>query len=245
MSFRGNDRDRGCRFATTRWSVVNAARDPAEPLAREALAALCAAYWYPLYAFIRREGHSAHEAADLAQGFFARLLENDGLVGVDRRKGRFRSFLIASCKHFLSNERDRARTLKRGGGRQLLTIDARDAEGRYVREPAHALTPERLFDRRWALTLLDHVLDRLGEELASEGKGPLFEALKPALMGERSMPHAQLAEELGMTEGAVRVAAHRLRTRYRELLRDEIAQTLDDPDDVDDEIRDLFASLGG
>jgi RNA polymerase sigma-70 factor (ECF subfamily) len=231
------------RFATTRWSLVVAAADTSSPQARDALTALCAAYWYPLYAFIRRQGYDAAEAEDLTQGFFTRLLEKDDLVDVDRRKGRFRSFLLASCKHFLANERDRARALKRGGGRKLFAIDSHDAEGRYSREPAHVETPERLFDRRWALTLLDLVLDRLGDEMNRARKGPLFDRLKAALLGEQSASYARLAEELTMTEGAVRVAVHRLRGRYRELLREEIGQTVDDPAAVDDEIRDLFAAI--
>jgi RNA polymerase sigma factor (sigma-70 family) len=233
------------RFATTRWSLVLAAKGRGEPQAREALADLCALYWYPLYAYVRRRGHDADRAQDLTQEFFARLLEKDFLADVDRGKGRFRSFLLAACKHFLANERDRARALKRGGGREPIPIDALDAESRYRREPVDAMTPERLFDRRWALTLLDQVLQRLGEEMARAGKAVWFDRLKPALLGARgSDPYGQIAAELGMTEGAVKVAVHRLRQRYRALLNEEIARTVDDPGQVEDEIRDLFAAVG-
>jgi RNA polymerase sigma-70 factor (ECF subfamily) len=162
---------------------------------------------------------------------------------VDRSKGKFRSFLLAAFRHFLANERDRAGARKRGGGRAPLALDG--AEGRYALEPAHSLTAERLFERRWALTLLDQTLARLREEFLAAGKGQLFEALKGALTGERSaLPYSQLAEELGLSEGAVKVAVHRLRRRYGELLREEIARTLDDPGQVEEEIRDLFAALG-
>jgi RNA polymerase sigma factor (sigma-70 family) len=234
------------RFATTHWSLIARARGAAAPEAREALASLCRAYWYPLYAFIRRRGASADEAQDLTQEFFARLLEKDFLAAVDPGKGRFRAFLLAACKHFLANERDRARARKRGGGRPLLSLDLQDAEGRYLLEPAHGLTPEKLFERRWALTLLDQMLARLRGEYQGAGKGRVFDGLKNSLTaGEATTPYPQLAAELGMSEGAVKVAAHRLRRRYRQLLRDEIARTVRDPAGVDDEVRDLFAALAG
>jgi RNA polymerase sigma-70 factor (ECF subfamily) len=233
------------RFATTQWSLVLAARDQAAPWAREALAALCRAYWYPLYAFVRRQGYGADQAQDLTQEFFARLLEKDFLQVVDREKGKFRSFLLAACKHFLANERDRANARKRGGGRTCLPLDFGAAEGRYGLEPAHALTPEKLFARRWALTLLDQVLAQLREEFLRAGKGPLFERLKVFLAGEKGTPsYDQVARELGSTEGAVRVSVHRLRKRYRELLCAEIARTVHDPGQIGDEIRDLFTALG-
>lgn len=235
----------GRRFLTTRWSLVAAAQDGDSAEAREALAALCGAYWYPLYAFIRREGHDPDRAQDLTQEFFARLLEKDYLAAVDRRKGRFRSFLLTACKHFLANERDRALAQKRGGGRSVVPIDFDVADGRYSREPAHALTAERLFQRRWALALLEQVLARLREEFRSAGKGAHFERLKVTLTGEKGAPaYRQLGGELGLSEGAVKVAVHRLRQRYRELLREEIAQTVDDPEHVEDEIRELFIALG-
>jgi RNA polymerase sigma-70 factor (ECF subfamily) len=233
------------RFQTTHWSLVLAARDRDAPRADRALADLCAAYWYPLYAFIRRKGHDPDRAADLAQEFFARLLEKDYLKAVDRRKGRFRSFLLAACTHFLANEHDRARALKRGGGRTPIPLDPRDAEGRYATEPAHELTAERLYERRWALTLLEGTLDRLGREFHRAGKGPLYEHLKVILTGaEGAAPYAQVGADLGMREAAVKKAAQRLRRRYRELLRERVAETVEGPEAVDDEIRELFAILG-
>jgi RNA polymerase sigma-70 factor (ECF subfamily) len=231
-------------FATTHWSLVLAARGRPSPDARAALADLCRVYWYPLYAFVRRSGHDATTAEDLTQEFFARLLEKGWLGQADRTKGRFRSFLLAACKHFLTNERDRARALKRGGGKPPLPIDFGGADQRYAREPADELTPERLFERRWALALLDQVLADLRTEYAAVGKGALFDRLKAHLGGAAdSAPYESVAAELGMTAGAVKVAAHRLRQRYRDRLRDAIARTLDDPAAVDDEIRHLFAVL--
>jgi RNA polymerase sigma-70 factor (ECF subfamily) len=227
-------------FATTRWSLIAAAR-PGAPDAREALAALCQVYWGPLYAYVRRRGHSHEQAQDLTQDFFADLLARDSLESVDPARGRFRSFLLAACRHFLSNQHDREQALKRGGGRQGLSLDFADAERRYAAEPAHGQKPERLFERRWALALLDQVLGRLREEYAGAGKGELFERLNGSIVGAGDA-HAQAAAELGMSEGAVRVAVHRLRGRYRELLREEIARTVDDAD-VDDEVRALFAAL--
>lgn len=228
---------------TTRWSVVLAAGEPGEPEAQAALAALCESYWYPLYAFIRRQGYRPEDAQDLTQGFFARLLEKQFLHAVEPGKGRFRSFLLAACKHFLANERDRAGTRKRGGG-QPPPVNLQTAEQRYLLEPAHAVTPERLFERRWAMTLLEQVLGRLRQEYASEEKAQQFMVLKPFLAGERSAGrYAEVGVELGLSEGAVKVAVHRLRRRYRELLREEIARTVDDPAEVEQEIRDLFAAL--
>jgi len=231
-------------FATTHWTLIVAARDRAAPQAQEALAALCDAYWYPLYAFIRRRGHSADEAQDLTQEFFARLLEKDFLAVVDRAKGKFRSFLLAACQHFLANERDRANAQKRGGGRTHVSLDFHGAEDRYGLEPGHTLTPEKLFERRWALTLLDQVLLRLKDEFDRAEKGVLFDRLKGFLPGTGDASYGDLAVELDMSEGALRVAVHRLRQRYRELLRETIASTVDDPDQVEDEIRSLFAALG-
>jgi DNA-directed RNA polymerase specialized sigma24 family protein len=232
-------------FATTNWSMVIAAGDLSSPQSRQALATLCQGYWYPLYAYVRRQGHSGEQALDLTQEFFLRFLEKDFLRSVDRGKGRFRSFLLAACKHFLANERDRALAQKRGGGISVVTIDAGAAEQRYLLEPAHTSTTEKLFERRWAMTLLEQVLARLRDEFAADGKSRSFDTLKAFLTGERTViRYAQAAEELGMTEGAVKVAVHRLRHRYRELLREEISRTLQDPSQVEDEIRDLFAALG-
>jgi RNA polymerase sigma factor (sigma-70 family) len=236
---------RGPMFDTTRWSLVLAAAGRATPQAGEALAALCAAYWYPLYAFIRRRGHDPDSAADLTQEFFARLIEKQYLRSVDPSRGRFRAFLLAACKHFLANERDRQAARKRGGGRCPVSIDCRDAEGRYLAEPAHDLTPERLFERRWALTLLEQSLALLDRECHQAGKGALYERLKFLLTAsEGTASYADVGEALGMTESAVKKAAQRLRRRYREILRERIAGTVDDPGHVDDELRSLFAILG-
>jgi len=235
----------GDRFTTTRWSLVLAAAGTEDARGREALAKLCQTYWYPLYAFVRRQGHGPHDAQDLTQEFFMRLLEKDYLGDVDRSKGKFRSFLLAALKHFLSKERARAKTLKRGGGHTLVPLDTLSAEDRYRREPEDNATPERLFERRWALTLLDQVLTRLSEEYETTGKRAMFEQLQGCLTGDSDMPpYAELAARLGMTEGAVKVAVHRLRQRYRGVLREEIAQTVADPAEIDDEIRQLFSALG-
>jgi RNA polymerase sigma-70 factor (ECF subfamily) len=231
-------------FATTRWSLVVAAQDRSQPEAGHALAELCRLYWYPLYGYIRSRGHGHDTAQDLTQEFFARLLEKDVLAAVDQNKGRFRSFLLAACQHFLANQHDHDCAQKRGGGREPMSIDFRDADGRYAHEPAHGETPERLFERRWALALLERVLARLRGEYEAAGRALLFECLKSRLTGDRAVPHAAVARELGVTEGAVKVAVHRLRQRYRELLRDEIGQTLDDAGQVEEEIRALFAALG-
>jgi RNA polymerase sigma-70 factor (ECF subfamily) len=232
------------QFATTHWSLVVAARDRTSPQAREALATLCRIYWYPLYAFIRRQGHRADQAQDLTQEFFARLLEKDFLSMVDREKGKFRSFLLACCKHFLANERDRANAQKCGGGLQIISVDFSAVEGRYQLESTHTLTPERLFERRWVLTLLDQVLAKLRQEFGQAAKRDLFDRLKIFLTGESCKhSYAQVAKELNRSEVAVKVTVHRLRRRYRELLREEIARTLDDPSQVEAEIRDFFAIL--
>jgi DNA-directed RNA polymerase specialized sigma24 family protein len=237
------DPPRQAAFGTTHWSIVLAARDRSTPQAREALERLCAAYWYPLYAFVRRKGHDADQAMDLVQGFFARLLEKDDLADVHPSKGRFRSFLMAACSHYLANQHDRSHALKRGG-RPLVSLDAIDAERRYVHEPSHNLTPDRLYLRRWATTLLDRVLDRLGAEWLEAGKWAVFEALKPALLGDSDAgTYGQLGAQVGLHEGAARVAAHRMRSRYREILREEVAHTVADPGEVDREIRDLFTTL--
>lgn len=237
--------DRPGRFPTTRWSRVISAGDADAPLAKESLAELCGAYWYPLYAYIRRRGHDPEKAKDLTQDFFARALERGLLAEADPARGRFRSFLLAVCNDFLANRRDRESALKRGGGRTFFSLDAADAEGRYANEPADGLTPERIFDRSWALTLLARVLDQLGREYDEAGKASTFEALRGTLAGDtEASPYSAVAARLGTTEGAARVAAHRLRRRYGELLRQEIAATLADPAGVDDEIRDLFAALG-
>lgn len=228
----------GARFAATRWSIVLAAGgDHCATATRRALEDLIHAYWFPLYAFARRVGQAPSEAEDAVQGFFARLLEKKYLAQVDRSKGKFRSFLLAALKHFLAKERAMDRARKRGGGRAAVALDAMDAEARYAVEPADEMTPERLFDRRWALAVLDQVLGRLGGEYIQGGKGKLYEAIEPSLTGGAgAIDYSQVSRELAMTEGAVRVAVHRLRRRYRDLLREEIAQTVDSPEQVEEEI---------
>jgi RNA polymerase sigma-70 factor (ECF subfamily) len=232
-------------FATTHWTLVLAAANEASADARRAMAALCEAYWYPVYAFVRRQGTDADDAMDLTQGFFVRLLEKRDLAGVKRGRGRFRWWLLLAVKHYLANERDRSRAAKRGGGRKAVSIDAADAESRYRLEPSHDYTPERIFERRWALALLDQVLTALHEECTSEGKPQLFESLKDCLGGTPPDDRYQrAAEQLAMTEGAVRMAAHRLRRRYRELLRQQIAQTVETPEQIEEEIAFLFDAVG-
>jgi RNA polymerase sigma factor (sigma-70 family) len=228
-------------FLTTRWTVVLTAREQ-DSRSGEALETLCRTYWYPLYAFIRRQGSAPADAEDLTQGFFARFLEKHYLKSVNPDKGKFRSFLLASLKHFLANERDRVRTKKRGGGAIHLSLDAAAAETRYLQEPIDAMTPEKIFDREWALTLLELVLARLRRDFCDEDKAALFEELKVVLTaGKGAVSHAKIAAKLGMSEGAVKVAAHRMRRRYRELLKEEIAQTVTGPEQVEEEIRALFS----
>jgi RNA polymerase sigma-70 factor (ECF subfamily) len=232
------------RFATTQWSVVAAAGRRSSPQSREALATLCGAYWYPLYALVRSQGFAAEDAQDLTQAFFVRLLGRNDFAAADRTKGRFRSYLSGALKHFLANARDHARARKRGGGRTPIRLDLAMAEGRFSREPVHAFTPEKAFSRRWAVALLEQVLGRLREEFVAAGKGEYFDRLKGFLSGEKgSTSYAGVAADLEMTEGAVKVAVHRLRRRYRELLRQQIAQTVADPDLIDDEIRELLTAL--
>jgi RNA polymerase sigma factor (sigma-70 family) len=238
------DATSAARFPTTCWSRIVAAVDPGAPLAREALAELCRAYWFPLYAYIRRRGYAPDRALDLTQDLFVRLLEKDVLAAADPARGRFRTFLRAVCADFLANRRDWENALKRGGGRPIVPIASNEAEGRYAREPAHELTPERIFDRNWALILLGRVLEQLREECRVAGQSLTFEVLSPILTdGSRAVAYRALATRLSTTEGAVRVAVHRLRRRYGERLREEIAATVDEPAEIDDEIRDLFAAL--
>jgi RNA polymerase sigma-70 factor (ECF subfamily) len=232
-------------FAATRWTLVLAAAPgKASVRATDALAELCRVYWYPLYAYVRRRGFDTHESEDLTQEFFARLLAKDFLVGVKPEKGKFRSFLLASLKHFLANEWDCSQAQKRGGGQAVLSLDTLDAGRRYSLEPSQNLTPEKLFERQWALTILEQVLARLQSQMIAEGKQSLFGHLKKYLTADRESAHyAQTAIELEMTEGAVKVAVHRLRRRYRELLREAIAQTVAGPEEIDDEIRYLLSCL--
>ena len=245
-----NDREAGApggrRFATTRWSQVVAAGALQTPDSREALARLCELYWYPLYGYVRRWGYDADQAQDLTQEFFARLLEKHYLRDADPTRGRFRSFLLASLKHFLSNERDRASAVKRGGRATVLPLEFENAEGRYSREPPDTETPETVYERRWALTLLERTLGRLRAEFDAAGKSALFARLEGHLTGEQdALPYGALGAALEMSEGAVKVAVHRLRRRFGALLREEIAETVADPAHVDDEIRELFRALKG
>ena len=234
------------QFATTRWSLVVRVKHQDYPSeARRALEELCRIYWYPLYAFVRRQGCNAHDAQDLTQEFFRQLIEKQWLGSVERGRGRFRSFLLVAIRHFLANEWDRARAQKRGGGAEIIALDALTAEQRYALEPADAVTPEKLFERRWALEILNQSLQRLRGEFEASGRGRIFEELKPTLTGDAGASYAEIGERLHASESAVKAAAHRLRQRYREVIRAEIAETVEDPTEIDDELEFLFAALGG
>lgn len=230
------------QFPATRWTLVVAAGDPHRKEARAALVSLCENYWYPLYAYLRRRGYSADEAQDLTQEFFMRVLEGRYLDRADPEKGRFRSFILTSLKFFVANEEERQRARKRGGG-MLLPLEISSGEERYRREPAHDETPERIFERRWALALLDRVVEKLRGEFAQYGRAEHFERLKVFLLGQSDAPYAALAREMNTSEGALKVAVHRLRKRYRELFRQEIADTVADPVEVESELRFLAAVL--
>jgi RNA polymerase sigma factor (sigma-70 family) len=228
-------------FATTHWSVVLSAIADASSDSEAALARLCQTYWYPLYAYVRRRGYSPEDAQDLTQSYFSSLLEKKYLERADRERGRFRTFLLSSIENFLNNEWDRASAQKRGGGQRMVSWDELDAEGRYLNEPADEVTPERIFEKRWAATLLELVLKKMREEFIVSGKAELFEAIKLHLWSEgAATSYSQLAVQLNMTVVAVKVTVHRLRHRYRDLLRAEIAHTVAKPGEVDDEIRHLI-----
>ncbi len=231
-------------FVTTHWSVVLTAGRADTDRAHGALEQLCRNYWQPIYAYVRRTGHSQEEAEDLTQEFFARLLAQNTFARADPVRGRFRSFLLATLKHFLANEWGKARALKRGGGAQVLPLQFDTAETLCVQPVAPGDTPDRAYDRQWALALLDVVLGRLRREYHDSGREKLFLVLKDTLSGARAeIPYRDLAPGLGMSEGAVKVAAHRLRQRYRQLLREEIANTVAGPQDVEEELQQLFAAL--
>jgi RNA polymerase sigma-70 factor (ECF subfamily) len=226
------------QFATTQWKVVLDARDGTESESRLALESLCRAYWFPLYAYVRSRGHDADRARDLTQAFFADLLGRNFLGAIDRSKGRFRSFLLASLGHFLSHERDKANALKQGGGVQPISLDAAAAETRYRIEPADPVTPELVFERRWGMTVMERTMERLRAEYADQpGR---FEHLKPCLTGDNPDRYAGIGATLGMSETAVKAAVHRLRQRYGRLLREEIAETVSSPAEVDEELRHLL-----
>jgi len=230
------------QFPTTRWSLVVAAGDPHRKEARSAMVSLCENYWYPLYAYLRRRGYSADEAQDLTQEFFVRVLEGRYLDRADPEKGRFRSFILTSLKFFVADEEDRHRACKRGGG-MVVPLEFSSGEERYQLEPAHDETPERIFERRWALSLIDRVIEKLREEFVHHGHLEHFERLKVFLLGQSDAPYAELAREMNTSEGALKVAIHRLRKRYRELFRQEIADTVADPAEVESELRFLATVL--
>ena len=235
----------GRYFVTTHWSVVLSAGGPDDPRAQSALARLCQTYWYPLYGYARGRGYSREDAQDLTQEFFARLLAHRWVAQADRSRGRFRSFLLTAMKRFLADEWDKARAQKRGGGVPCLPLEFDTAETRLGREPPDTATPEQLYEKRWVLALLDEVLQRLRAEYEREGNNALFSELHPCLVGDRTaLPYAALAAKLGQSESAVKSAVHRLRRRYRKLLRHEIAETVATPGEVDEELRHLFAVLG-
>lgn len=233
------------QFTTTHWSIVDAVRldEANRTLVRDALEKLCRAYWYPLYAFVRSRGYSAADAQDLTQAFFARIIETGGFASADRTLGRFRSYLLGAMKHFLANEWHRNRTRKRGGRMKIIEWDALDPEGRYAGMSKQPDNPELLFDREWALQIISGALQTLREEMVEAGKSEQFDALRNCLTGQDEPPRGQIAARLDMSEGAVKVAVHRLRRRYRELLRAAIAQTVSNEADLNDEMQYLVEVL--
>jgi len=231
-------------FATTHWSIVLAAGQGDTPQSAAALERLCSTYWYPLYAYVRRQGYDVADAQDLTQGFFAHILSRGFLKRANPARGKFRSFILASLKYFLADEWAKLQAQKRGGGRASVFLDAQTAEARYRLEPVDLMDAERLFERRWATALLDRVLERLEEEHSKSGRKQLFDQLRGFLLGEKGpLTYAEIATASQMTEGAVKVAVHRLRQRYRELFREEVAHTVEEPSEINDEVRHLFAVL--
>ena len=232
------------QFTTTHWSMVLAAGASVAPAAQDALERLCRAYWYPLYAFVRRVGNSSADAQDLTQGFFAYLLEHHLVARADPQAGRFRSFLLGSLKHFLAHEHERATALKRGGGLPVFSLDQFDPEERYALEPSDPATPESIFDQRWALQQIENALSRLRADYASSARGALFDLLKDYVWGDKNaLTLAEIAARLDLTEEAVKKSVQRLRQRFRDCLRAEVAQTVATPDQIDDELRHLRAAL--
>ncbi|HEX4645784.1 MAG TPA: sigma-70 family RNA polymerase sigma factor [Verrucomicrobiae bacterium] len=234
------------QFTTTHWSVVVAARDAPSTQSALALEQLCRIYWYPLYAFIRRRGFDAHDAQDLTQEFFYRLLDRNYLSAVDYRKGKFRSFLLAALEHFLANEWRRSKTQKRGGRVTFVSINDDTAENRFIQAPSSSAAPEKAYEQAWAMSLLEQVLNRLRAEATDAGKLDAFEQLKGFLTGDKQpVTYAELARQMNTTEAALKMSVSRMRARYGELLRDEIAQTVTTQDEIEDELRALFAALSG
>lgn len=234
------------RFAPTRWTAVLTAAHSDTTHARAALAQLCEAYWYPLYACVRRKGYSPPDAEDLTQAFFAQVLEEQFIATADKEKGRFRSFLLTRLNHFLADEWDRLKAQKRGGAQHGIPLESGTAETRYQIEPVDGRSPDKLFEHRWAVTLLERVFERLRQEYQAEGKAAQFVELQGCLAQARAaVPYAEVAARLGSSEGALRVTVHRLRQRYRDLLRAEIADTVSSPEEVEEELRDLFRVLAG
>jgi len=240
----GSATGKGAWFTTTHWSLILHARDPDSPQAGEALEKLCHSYWYPLYAYVRSRGLDEQSAKDLTQGFFARLLEKNYLAQVEREKGLFRSFLLASLKHFLSDEWDKSRAQKRGGGKVHISLDDTAGEDRYRLEPVDHMDPEKLFERRWAMTVLDQAQGKLADEYFKAGKLELYTRLRAAESGDKGAPTlAEVAVALGLTESAVKSAAFRMRQRYRELVREEVAHTVGSSAEIDEELRHLIAAI--
>jgi RNA polymerase sigma-70 factor (ECF subfamily) len=233
-------------FATTHWSVVLAAGNRARPAANQALGQLCEGYWYPIYAYVRRRVSDVHEAQDLTQAFFERLLERGSIASADPDRGRFRAFLLTACKRFLVNEWHKDRAVKRGGGRRPVSFDFDSGESKLGLIAADTLSPEELYDQKWAITLLERVMEKLRVEYAAKDRLPHFETLKNYLAGSpQDASYAAAAQALKISETTAKVAAHRMRRRYRELLRGEIAQTVERPEEIEEEIRELFSLLGG
>jgi RNA polymerase sigma-70 factor (ECF subfamily) len=232
------------RFATTHWSVVLAAGKSSSPNQKQALETLCQRYWFPLYAYLRQRGYDTHQAEDYTQAFFAHILDKHDIQTANPKYGKFRSFLLIRLKSFLSGQRDRAQAIKRGGGRKILSLGFQNAEDLYALEPSEQLSPEKLFEKSWALTVLERTMDRLENEMAQKDNKKLFDHLKVYLTTEKDvLPYGNMAKKLKMTDGSVRVAVHRLRRRYRKLLRDEIAQTVAAADQIDEEMGHLFSAL--
>ena len=242
----GSGRKGGSGFVTTRWTLVLAAADSDSPESREALAALCQDYWYPLYVYARRRGNSPEDARDLTQGFFAKLLEKNYLQSADRERGKFRTFLLTALQRYMANEWDRESAQKRGGGQAPISLDLEWAEGGLVFEPSDDLTPEDIFEKCWALAQFDKVVDRMRDEMSLPGKERRFELLKGYVTGEsQDIPYRSVADELGVSESSVKVAVHRMRKRFGELLRQEVVQTVAGPDGVEAEVRHLLAAIAG